>query len=119
VPPIVWYLDDTLGGSNAKEFDGVGLIEYHLYSTVDLYNGWIRSYDSPTYVEGWGILSPDAYSQTRDVGITHVVTTTELEPQLRQSALWPHLERVPLPAYVGPHVQLYVLLRPDASPSPS
>jgi hypothetical protein len=119
VPPIVWYLDDTLGGSNAKVFDGVGLIEYHLYSTVDLYNGWIRAYDSPTYVEGWGILSPDAYSKTRDVGITHVVTTTELEPQLRQSALWPHLERVPLPAYVGPHVQLYVLLRPDASPSPS
>lgn len=114
VPPIVWYLDDTLGGSNAKVFDGVGLIEYHLYSQVDLYNGWIRAYDSPNYVEGWGILSPDAYSRMRDVGITHVVTTTELEPQLRNSALWPHLHRVSLPASVGTHVQLYALLAPDA-----
>jgi hypothetical protein len=119
VPPIVWYLDDTLGGSHAKVFDGVGLIEYHLYSTVDLYNGWIRAYDSPNYVEGWNILTSDAYSQMRGVGITHVVTTTELEPQLRVAALWPHLEQVPLPDWVGPHVQLYVLLPPDASPRQS
>jgi len=117
VPPIVWYLDDTLGGSNAKVFDAVGLIEYHLYSQVDLYNGWIRAYDSPNYVEGWGILSPDAYARMRDVGITHVVTATALEPDLRKSALWPHLQRVSLPAWVGPLVQLYVLEPPGATPS--
>src|SRR5262249_7260514 len=116
VPPIVWYLDDTLGGSNAKVFDAVGLIEYHLYSQVDLYNGWIRAYDSPNYVEGWGILSPAAYARMRDVGIAHVVTATALEPDLRKSALWPHLRRVPLPAWVGPLVQLYVLEPPDPTP---
>lgn len=116
VPPIVWYLNDTLGGSNAKVFDDAGLMPYHLYSQVDLYNGWPVLYDSPTYVEGWGILSPDAYSHMREASITHVVTTADLEPELRKSALWPHLQPVPLPAALGTWAQLYVLEPPAFSP---
>src|SRR5207237_4801497 len=72
VPPVIWYMDDALTSGGDKVYDDCLLVQFYLYSRVELYNG--SFYDSPKHLDGWTLASPDALRHLVAAKVTHVVT---------------------------------------------